>query len=77
MKILSQKFLFKGKITQPRKFRPSKYLGYMVFHNILWCGQLVFNLLPPNHLSETGMNLNIRLFDYNFEYANNHFKGNI
>ena len=26
-----------------------------LLHNILWCGQLVFNLLPPSHLSETGM----------------------
>ena len=30
MEILSQKFLFKGKITQPRKFSPSKILGYTV-----------------------------------------------
>ena len=27
-----------------------------LLHNILWCGQLVFNLLPPSHLLETGMN---------------------
>ena len=26
-----------------------------LLHNILWCGQLVFNLLPPSNLSETGM----------------------
>ena len=26
-----------------------------LLHSILWCGQLVFNLLPPSHLSETGM----------------------
>ena len=31
-KILPQKFLFKEKFAQPRKFQPSKFSGYTVTH---------------------------------------------
>ena len=37
MKILSQKFLLKGKITRPQKFWPSKYLGYTAVASYTVC----------------------------------------